>query len=88
MTDPSIASLLTGVRPRIGASLIGTFLAGVSPQMHAFWNIADEQQRGPEMINFTKKHGAARWRLPRRRAARAVAGQPGPPRRALGPEFI
>ncbi|MGH9159749.1 MAG: DoxX family membrane protein [Vicinamibacteraceae bacterium] len=47
-------SLLTGVRPRIGASLIGTFLAGVSPHMHAFWNIADDEQRGPEMINFTK----------------------------------
>ncbi len=47
-------SLLTGVRPKMGASLISTFLAGVSPQMHAFWKEADQQARMSEMINFTK----------------------------------
>ena len=30
-------SLLTGYRPKIGSALITAFLAGVSPQMHAFW---------------------------------------------------
>jgi putative oxidoreductase len=47
-------SLLTGIRPKIGASLVSTFLAGVSPQMHAFWKETDPQARMNEMINFTK----------------------------------
>jgi uncharacterized membrane protein YphA (DoxX/SURF4 family) len=47
-------SLLTGIRPKLGASLITTFLAGVTPQIHAFWKIEDEQQRMQELVNFTK----------------------------------
>ena len=47
-------SILTGVQPKIGAALTTTFLAGVSPQMHAFWNERDPQQRMHEMVNFTK----------------------------------
>ena len=47
-------SLLTGTRPKLGATLIMTFLAGVSPQMHAFWKETDQQQQMNEMINFTK----------------------------------
>lgn len=47
-------SVLTGVQPKIGASLITTFLLGVSPQMHDFWRIDDQQQRMQEMVNFTK----------------------------------
>ena len=47
-------SLVTGVRPKWGASLISMFLAGVTPQMHAFWNIEDEPQRIQELVNFTK----------------------------------
>lgn len=47
-------SLLAGMRPKFGASLIATFLAGVSPQMHAFWKETDPQARMNEMINFTK----------------------------------
>ena len=47
-------SLLTGVRPRFGASLIATFLLGVSPKMHNFWAVEDEHQRTDELINFTK----------------------------------
>ena len=47
-------SLLTGVRPKWGASFITMFLAGVTPQMHAFWNIEDEAQRIQELVNFTK----------------------------------
>jgi putative oxidoreductase len=47
-------SVLTGVQPKIGASLIATFLLSVSPQMHDFWNVEDPQQRMAEMVNFTK----------------------------------
>jgi uncharacterized membrane protein YphA (DoxX/SURF4 family) len=47
-------SLLTGTRPKIGASLITAFLLGVTPKMHDFWNVDDEQQRMQEFINFTK----------------------------------
>jgi len=48
------ASILTGIQPKIGAALISTFLLGVSPRMHAFWNEDDAQQRMNEMVNFTK----------------------------------
>jgi uncharacterized membrane protein YphA (DoxX/SURF4 family) len=47
-------SILSGASPKIGAGLISTFLLGVSPQMHAFWNESDPQQRSQEMINFMK----------------------------------
>jgi putative oxidoreductase len=47
-------SILTGTQPKIGAALITTFLLGVSPQMHAFWNEDDAAQRMNEMVNFTK----------------------------------
>jgi putative oxidoreductase len=47
-------SIVTGIQPKVGAALIATFLAGVSPQMHAFWNERDPQQRTNEMVNFTK----------------------------------
>jgi uncharacterized membrane protein YphA (DoxX/SURF4 family) len=47
-------SLLSGVRPKVGAGLAAAFLLGVSPVMHAFWREDDEQQRMHEMVNFTK----------------------------------
>jgi uncharacterized membrane protein YphA (DoxX/SURF4 family) len=47
-------SLLTGYKSRIGSALITAFLAGVSPQMHAFWKEQDPQRRQGEMVNFTK----------------------------------
>jgi putative oxidoreductase len=47
-------SLLMGKQPKVGASLITTFLFGVTPQMHAFWTIDDEAQRIQELVNFTK----------------------------------
>ena len=47
-------SVVTGVQPKLGASLIATFLLGVSPQMHDFWRIEDQQQRMHEFVNFTK----------------------------------
>jgi uncharacterized membrane protein YphA (DoxX/SURF4 family) len=47
-------SVITGVRPRLGASMIASFLLGVSPQMHDFWRIEDQQQRMAEFVNFAK----------------------------------
>lgn len=47
-------SVLTGIRPKAGASMISTFLLGVSPQMHDFWRIEDQQQRMAEFVNFAK----------------------------------
>ena len=47
-------SLLLGAKPKLGALRAITFLAGVSPQMHDFWNLQDPGQRQNEMINFTK----------------------------------
>jgi len=47
-------SVLTGFKPKVGASLLSTFLLGVSPQMHDFWNIEDPAQQMPEFVNFTK----------------------------------
>ena len=46
-------SLLAG-KQKLGASLITTFLTGVSPMMHDFWNIEDPGRRMNEMVNFTK----------------------------------
>jgi len=48
------ASLLLGVKPRLGALAVAGFLAGVSPLMHDFWNQKEPQQRMAEMINFSK----------------------------------
>ena len=47
-------SLVTGTRPKVGASLITAFLLGVTPQMHAFWRIEDEEHRTQELVNFSK----------------------------------
>lgn len=53
------ASLLLGIKPRIGAVAILGFLAGVSPIMHDFWNQEDPNQRQNEMINFMKNMALA-----------------------------
>src|SRR6266850_10073 len=47
-------SLLSGVRPKVGASLVTAFLAGVTPQIHDFWNVEEPNRRMSEMVNFTK----------------------------------
>jgi putative oxidoreductase len=47
-------SIVTGLWPKVGAGLVWTFLAGVTPRMHAFWKETDQQARMTEMINFTK----------------------------------
>ncbi|HLH06773.1 MAG TPA: DoxX family protein [Terriglobales bacterium] len=48
------ASILLGIKPKIGALAIVGFLAGVSPIMHAFWKDEDPNQRMNNVINFTK----------------------------------
>lgn len=47
-------SVLAGTRPKLGASLIGAFLLGVTPKMHDFWKVDDAQQRIGEQTNFLK----------------------------------
>ena len=48
------ASLLLGVRPKWGAAAVATFLAGVSPVMHDFWNDETPEARQINQINFMK----------------------------------
>jgi putative oxidoreductase len=48
------ASILSGVKPKLGALAIMGFLAGVSPIIHDFWSHQDPNQRQAEMVNFTK----------------------------------
>jgi uncharacterized membrane protein YphA (DoxX/SURF4 family) len=47
-------SLVTGVKPKLGAGLVTGFLAGVTPQMHDYWNAGDQKQRMNDKVNFTK----------------------------------
>jgi uncharacterized membrane protein YphA (DoxX/SURF4 family) len=83
------ASIVTGAQPKLGAALIGAFLLGVSPQMHAFWKEEDAQQRTHELVNFTKNmallgaslFAAGRpepwpWQLGERRGGALVAARP------------
>lgn len=53
------ASILFGVKPKLGAAGLVGFLAGVSPIMHDFWKQEDEQQRMNETINFMKNMALA-----------------------------
>jgi len=48
------ASILLGVKPKLGTAAIAGFLAGVSPVMHNFWSVQEPTQRLNEMINFSK----------------------------------
>lgn len=53
------ASLLLGVKPKLGAAAIIAFLAGVSPIMHDFWRNEDPNERQANMINFAKNAALA-----------------------------
>lgn len=53
------ASLVLGIKPKLGIAAILGFLAGVSPIMHDFWNMEDPQQRQNDMINFSKNMALA-----------------------------
>ena len=48
------ASILLGIKPKLGTLAIVGFLAGVSPVMHDFWKEEEPKARMNEMINFTK----------------------------------
>ena len=48
------ASILLGIKPKLGTAAIAGFLAGVSPIMHDFWSVQEPNQRMNEMINFSK----------------------------------
>ncbi|HYX52367.1 MAG TPA: DoxX family protein [Candidatus Limnocylindrales bacterium] len=48
------ASVLLGIKPKLGTLAIIGFLAGVSPTMHNFWKVEDPAQRMNDMINFSK----------------------------------
>ena len=48
------ASILLGIKPKLGTAAVAGFLAGVSPVMHDFWSMEDPQQRMNEMIHFSK----------------------------------
>jgi len=53
------ASILLGVKPKLGALAILGFLAGVSPVMHNFWNMDDPEKRQQNMIDFMKNTALA-----------------------------
>ena len=52
------ASILLGIKPKLGSLAVIGFLAGVSPVMHDFWNEPSEQRMN-DMINFTKNMALA-----------------------------
>lgn len=48
------ASMLLGLKPKVGAIAILGFLAGVSPIMHDFWRNQDPNERTNNMTSFMK----------------------------------
>ncbi len=48
------ASVILGLKPRLGAMLVIGFLSTVSPLMHDFWSAEDPNQRQNDMIHFSK----------------------------------
>jgi putative oxidoreductase len=53
------ASILVGVKPKLGSLAILGFLAGVSPVMHDFWRAEDPNQRTNDLIHFMKNMALA-----------------------------
>jgi uncharacterized membrane protein YphA (DoxX/SURF4 family) len=53
------ASILLGVKPKLGAMAMLGFLAGVSPVMHDFWRDEDPDTRMNNMIMFMKNMALA-----------------------------
>lgn len=48
------ASMILGLKPKLGALGALGFLAVASAQMHDFWNFSDQQQRQADLIQFAK----------------------------------
>jgi putative oxidoreductase len=47
-------SVITGAKPKLGATALIAFLMSVSPTIHNFWNAADPQSGQNEMAHFSK----------------------------------
>lgn len=48
------ASMIFGIKPRLGALGAAMFLAPAAGMFHDFWNQQDPQQKQNEMIHFSK----------------------------------
>ncbi len=48
------ASIMLGVKPKLGTLAVMGFLGGVTPVMHDFWSTTDPAQRQNETIHFMK----------------------------------
>ena len=48
------ASMLLGVKPKLGAMALVAFLAGVTPTMHDFWRNENPEERQSNQTNFLK----------------------------------
>jgi uncharacterized membrane protein YphA (DoxX/SURF4 family) len=53
------ASIMLGLKPKVGAAAILAFLAGVSPVMHDFWSVQDPGQKQNDMTHFMKNMALA-----------------------------
>jgi putative oxidoreductase len=53
------ASMLLGVKPKMGTLALLGFLAGVSPVMHDFWRNEDPNESENNKINFMKNMALA-----------------------------
>ena len=52
-------SMLLGVYPEAGITLLIIFLLSVSFRIHSYWKVDDTQMKQIEMINFTKNMALA-----------------------------
>ncbi len=68
------ASVLFGIVPIVGLTVLILFLLSTLVTMHDFWNMKDPQQRAAEQVNFLKNvaligaslalmYGASEWAL-------------------------
>ena len=68
------ASVLLGIGPIVGLTVLILFLLSTLITMHDFWNMKDPQQRAAEQVNFLKNvaligaslalmYGASDWAL-------------------------
>ena len=48
------ASVILGVKPKLGATMLISFLAVASGAMHDFWNSEDAQEKQNHLIHFSK----------------------------------
>lgn len=48
------ASIILGLKPKLGTLAILGFLATVTPTMHDFWSAEDPGQKQNELIHFSK----------------------------------